>query len=225
MLFHGSFILGGFILHGAKDEGSFEAYTSYLRDAFDGETKVIQLAEAKLGLESLSTVQEDAEVGTLEEYATVLLFECMIRATGELDCFSAHIRLREPSKSEDKADQKEGGHGGVPQCRRGGSTDREERDADAKSRIVGQWAWQSAMVPQRRDFHGVIDPLLEWMESISCERGRGGEEWRGKLQVPGQGKKAEKKKLHKTGINGILIKIAESGELRVNARVLDQGMK
>ncbi|RZS04390.1 hypothetical protein BHM03_00034721 [Ensete ventricosum] len=28
----------------------------------------------------------------------------MIRAAGELDCFSAHIRLREPGKSEDKAD-------------------------------------------------------------------------------------------------------------------------
>ncbi|RWV87233.1 hypothetical protein GW17_00050802 [Ensete ventricosum] len=29
---------------------------------------------------------------------------CMIRAAGELDCFSAHIRLRESDKSEDKAD-------------------------------------------------------------------------------------------------------------------------
>ncbi|RZS27813.1 hypothetical protein BHM03_00061338, partial [Ensete ventricosum] len=27
----------------------------------------------------------------------------MIGAAGELDCFSAHIRLREPGKSEDKA--------------------------------------------------------------------------------------------------------------------------
>ncbi|RWV96538.1 hypothetical protein GW17_00040744 [Ensete ventricosum] len=27
----------------------------------------------------------------------------MVRVTGELDCFSAHIRLREPGKSEDKA--------------------------------------------------------------------------------------------------------------------------
>ncbi|RZR74114.1 hypothetical protein BHM03_00032211 [Ensete ventricosum] len=30
----------------------------------------------------------------------------MIRAVGELDCFSAHIRLREPDKSEDKAECK-----------------------------------------------------------------------------------------------------------------------
>ncbi|RZS18564.1 hypothetical protein BHM03_00050873 [Ensete ventricosum] len=29
---------------------------------------------------------------------------CMIRAAGELDCFSAHIRLRESGKSEDKAE-------------------------------------------------------------------------------------------------------------------------
>ncbi|RWW30449.1 hypothetical protein GW17_00004970 [Ensete ventricosum] len=28
----------------------------------------------------------------------------MIGATGELDCFSAHIRLREPDKSKDKAE-------------------------------------------------------------------------------------------------------------------------
>ncbi|RWV80630.1 hypothetical protein GW17_00058059 [Ensete ventricosum] len=29
---------------------------------------------------------------------------CMIRAAGELDCFSAHICLREPGKSKDKAE-------------------------------------------------------------------------------------------------------------------------
>ncbi|RRT47952.1 hypothetical protein B296_00044604 [Ensete ventricosum] len=28
----------------------------------------------------------------------------MIEAVGELDCFSAHIHLREPDKSEDKAE-------------------------------------------------------------------------------------------------------------------------
>ncbi|RZS01707.1 hypothetical protein BHM03_00031614 [Ensete ventricosum] len=36
---------------------------------------VIQLAEAKLESEDLSTGQEDAEAGTLEEYVIVLLFE------------------------------------------------------------------------------------------------------------------------------------------------------
>ncbi|RWV80127.1 hypothetical protein GW17_00058646, partial [Ensete ventricosum] len=35
-----------------------------------------------------------------------------------------------------------GGIRGVPQCRRGGSTDREERDADARQPIVVPWAWQ-----------------------------------------------------------------------------------
>ncbi|RWW14898.1 hypothetical protein BHE74_00008885 [Ensete ventricosum] len=61
----------------------------------------------------------------------------MIGATRELDYFSAYIRLREPGKSEDKAEQW----------------------------IVGPWAG-SVMVPQRRDFHGVIDPLLSWRESV-----------------------------------------------------------
>ncbi|RRT76852.1 hypothetical protein B296_00024084 [Ensete ventricosum] len=35
-----------------------------------------------------------------------------------------------------------GGLGRVPQCRRGGSIDREERDEDARQRIVVLWAWQ-----------------------------------------------------------------------------------
>ncbi|RRT50381.1 hypothetical protein B296_00020900 [Ensete ventricosum] len=86
----------------------------------------------------------------------------MIGAAGELDCSSAHIRLREPGKSEDKAEtqrcrskwskgarkrrqvqrgsatqvqcigQNGSGLGGVPQYRRGGSTDRKERDAGAR---------------------------------------------------------------------------------------------
>ncbi|RWV84152.1 hypothetical protein GW17_00054160 [Ensete ventricosum] len=52
--------------------------------------QVIQLVEVKLLLEGLSTRQED--------------IKGMIRAAGELDCFGAHIRLREPDKSEDKAE-------------------------------------------------------------------------------------------------------------------------
>ncbi|RWW14843.1 hypothetical protein GW17_00021351 [Ensete ventricosum] len=54
-------LIGQTILHGAKDEGSFEAHAPCLRDAFDGGTKMIQLAEAKLGSEGLSTGQEDAK--------------------------------------------------------------------------------------------------------------------------------------------------------------------
>ncbi|RWV88009.1 hypothetical protein GW17_00049946 [Ensete ventricosum] len=78
---------------------------------------------------------------------------------------------------------------------------------NARQRIVGSWAG-SAIVPQRRDFRGVIDPLLSWRESIGREISRGGGECRGKLQVPRQGGRAETKELHKTGVDGLLIKIA-----------------
>ncbi|RZS24243.1 hypothetical protein BHM03_00057295 [Ensete ventricosum] len=104
------------------------------------------------------------------------------------------------------------------------STDREGRDADVRQWIVGPWAWQYHGT-QRRDFHGVIDPLLSWRESIGHKRGRGGGECRGKLQVPRQGRRAEAKELHKTGVDGLLIKIAENERLWVDAGVLDQGMK
>ncbi|RWV87680.1 hypothetical protein GW17_00050300 [Ensete ventricosum] len=67
----------------------------------------------------------------------------MIGAVGELDYFSAHIRLRELNKSEDKAE----------------STDREGRDADARQRIVGLWAWQH---------HGTIEARLP--SFLSSER-------------------------------------------------------
>ncbi|KAJ8512088.1 hypothetical protein OPV22_002522 [Ensete ventricosum] len=73
------------------------------------------------------------------------------------------------------------------------------------------------MVPQRRDFRGVIDPLLSWRESIGRKRGRGGGECKDKLQVPRHGRRAEAKKLHKTDVEGLLIKIAESEGLRVDA--------
>ncbi|RWV78994.1 hypothetical protein GW17_00059943 [Ensete ventricosum] len=66
------------------------------------------------------------------------------------------------------------------------------------------------MVPQRRDFRGVIDPLLSWRESIGRKRGRGGGECKGKLQVPRQGGRAEAKELHKTDVDGLLIKIVKS---------------
>ncbi|RRT75515.1 hypothetical protein B296_00031163 [Ensete ventricosum] len=116
--------------------------------------------------------------------------------------------LRESGKSEDKAE--------------GESIDREKRDADARQWKVGPWAWQR-MVPQRRDFRGVIDPLLSWRESVGRGRSREGGECKGKLQVPRQGRRAKAKELHKTGVNGLLIKIAENGGLRVDAGVLNQG--
>ncbi|RWW55336.1 hypothetical protein BHE74_00038026 [Ensete ventricosum] len=70
------------------------------------------------------------------------------RAAGELDCFSAHIRLREPEKSEDKTEgaqlpkSKASVKKEVEECHRGGSTNREERNVDARQRILGPWAWQ-----------------------------------------------------------------------------------
>ncbi|RWW49751.1 hypothetical protein BHE74_00044039 [Ensete ventricosum] len=63
---------------------------------------------------------------------------------------------------------------------------------------------------RRRDFRRVIDPLLLWRESIGRKRGRGGGECKDKLQVPRHGRSAEAKKLHKTNVDGLLIKIAES---------------
>ncbi|RZS14821.1 hypothetical protein BHM03_00046558 [Ensete ventricosum] len=73
-------------------------------------------------------------------------------------------------------------------------------------------------------FHGIIDPLLLWRESISRKKGRGGGECRGKLQVPKQGERAETKELRKISVDGLLIKIVESEEVRVDVGVLDQGM-
>ncbi|RWV78375.1 hypothetical protein GW17_00060668 [Ensete ventricosum] len=51
---------------------------------------------------------------------------CMIRAVGELDCFSAHIRLRELGKSEDEAEYKSANSRAIglaaPWYRRGGTS-------------------------------------------------------------------------------------------------------
>ncbi|RRT38339.1 hypothetical protein B296_00037179 [Ensete ventricosum] len=74
---------------------------------------------------------------------------------------------------------------------------------------------------QRQDFRRVIDPLLSWRESVGRKRGRGARECRGNLQVPRQGERVKAKELHKTGVNGLLIKIAESEGLWVDAGVLD----
>ncbi|RWW27829.1 hypothetical protein GW17_00007725 [Ensete ventricosum] len=92
----------------------------------------------------------------------------------------------------------------------------------AKHRLKRRWTRRSAT---RRDFRGVIDPLLSWRESIGRKRGQGGGECKGKLQVPRQGERAEAKELHKTGVDGLLIKIDEIERLWVDARMLDQGTK
>ncbi|RWW68323.1 hypothetical protein BHE74_00024159 [Ensete ventricosum] len=113
MSFHGFFILmGRTYLAWWQRQRELRGICKLPRDAFDGVTKVIQLVKVKLRSGYLSTGQEDAEAGTLEEYAIVLPFKLskisggMIRAVGELDYFSAHIRLREPGKSEDKVEWK-----------------------------------------------------------------------------------------------------------------------
>ncbi|RRT49512.1 hypothetical protein B296_00005652 [Ensete ventricosum] len=68
--------------------------------------------------------------------------------------------------------------------------------------------------------------------SIPCSQGgralviKGAKEvCNGKLQVPRQGERAEAKELHKTSVDGLLIKIAESEGLWVDVGVLDQGTK
>ncbi|RZR86006.1 hypothetical protein BHM03_00013090 [Ensete ventricosum] len=60
---------------------------------------------------------------------------------------------RGSATQEQSVSQKGGGLRGVPQYRRGGSTDREERDVDAKQQIVGPWAWQH---------HGTAEARLLW---------------------------------------------------------------
>ncbi|RRT47412.1 hypothetical protein B296_00002511 [Ensete ventricosum] len=94
-----------------------------------------------------------------------------------------------------------------------------------KRRLARRWTKRSTTVPQRRDFRGVIGPLLSWRESIGRKRGRGGGECKGKLQVPRQGERAGAKELHKIGVDGLIIKIVESEGLWVDAGVLDQGTK
>ncbi|RRT44520.1 hypothetical protein B296_00038651 [Ensete ventricosum] len=61
------------------------------------------------------------------------------------------VGLSYPKKQS--VDYKGGGLGGAPQCRRGGSIDREGRDTDARQRIVGPWAWQR---------HGTVEAGLSW---------------------------------------------------------------
>ncbi|RRT49191.1 hypothetical protein B296_00027346 [Ensete ventricosum] len=62
-------------------------------------------------------------------------------------------------------------------------------------------------------------------ENADRKTGLGGGECRGKLQVPRQDGRVEAKELHKTGADELLIKIAESEGLRIDAGVLDQGTK
>ncbi|RWV91686.1 hypothetical protein GW17_00046004 [Ensete ventricosum] len=87
---------------------------------------------------------------TRESHGGDLIIQRYIGATRQLDCFSAYIRLREPDKSEDKA------------------------DSPSSLLPLAAIAIAVAATPLvRRDFCGVIDPLLSWKESVGRERGRG----------------------------------------------------
>ncbi|RWV80580.1 hypothetical protein GW17_00058124 [Ensete ventricosum] len=94
------------------------------RRSVRGHPKVIQIAEAKLGSGDLSTGQEDTEAGVTQEWVDEGELPSMIEAARELDCFSAHIRLREPGKSEDKAEWSKGARK-RRQVRRGSATQKQ----------------------------------------------------------------------------------------------------
>ncbi|RZS06074.1 hypothetical protein BHM03_00036671 [Ensete ventricosum] len=117
---------------------SFEAHAPYLRDAFDRGTKVTQLVEAKLGSEGLSMGQEDAEAEVLKQ-----VVERGEEATTSLEGLSypkAKRRLeRRWTRRSVIMPQRQ-----IYRVRRKG-----HRCKATDSR---------AMVPQRRDFRGVIDP-------------------------------------------------------------------
>ncbi|RWV98417.1 hypothetical protein GW17_00038737 [Ensete ventricosum] len=71
---------------------------------------------------------------------------CMIGAAGELDCFSAHIRLREPGKSEDKVEKANVvGRGEEATTSPVGLS-----YPKAKRRLERRWTRSSTTVPQRR---------------------------------------------------------------------------
>ncbi|RWW58831.1 hypothetical protein BHE74_00034268, partial [Ensete ventricosum] len=101
-----------------------------------------------------------------------------------------------------------------------GSTDREEGDVGARQWIVEPWAWQHQGTIEM-GFPWSHRSLALWRESIGHKRGGGGGEYIGKLQVPRQGRRAKAKELHKTSVDGRLIKIAKSERLRVDVGVYD----
>ncbi|RZS18676.1 hypothetical protein BHM03_00051002 [Ensete ventricosum] len=65
------------------------------------------------------TIRRRAMDSRSECHSTAEVGLRMIRAVGELDCFSAHIRLREPDKSEDKAEGGTSVESSIP-CSHGG---------------------------------------------------------------------------------------------------------
>ncbi|THU51063.1 hypothetical protein C4D60_Mb06t27080 [Musa balbisiana] len=78
------------------------------------------------------------------------------------------------------------------------------------------------MVPQRRDFREVIDPLLSKGRERLVVKGVKVVE---NAEANSKYQNKAKGELRKTGVNELLIKMAESEGLRVDARVHDQGTK
>ncbi|RRT37445.1 hypothetical protein B296_00015469 [Ensete ventricosum] len=123
----------------------------------------------------------------------------MIGVAGELDYFSAHIRLREPDKSEDKAECKTTDSRAIglatPWYRRGGTSIESSIPCSHRGRVL----------------------VVKGAEDV--------ENTKANSKYQDKGGRADAKELHKTGVDGLLIKIAESEGLWVDARVFDQGTK
>ncbi|RRT34807.1 hypothetical protein B296_00053954 [Ensete ventricosum] len=121
-----------------------------------------------------------------------------------------------------------GGHSGVEVGgRKGRGSDDESSGAQLpKSKVTVRKEVDS------EEHHNIVEADLPIMkEGMHMQgnryhkRDQGGGKCIGKLHVPRQDGRAEAKELHKTDVDGLLIKIAESEKLQVDAGVLDQGMK
>ncbi|RWV83479.1 hypothetical protein GW17_00054901 [Ensete ventricosum] len=188
-----------------------------------------------LGSGYLSTGQEDAEAGTLEEYVIVLSFELYDRSSwrvGLLQC--SHLlkgarQVRGQSQVVGRGEEATTSPVGLSYPK-------------AKRQLERRWTRRSTTLPQRRIYRSrrkgcrckstnsrAMDLAAPWyrrggtsMESsILCSHG-------GRAMVikgAEEGRRAEAKKLHNTDVDGLLIKMAESKGLRVDAGVLDQGTK
>ncbi|RRT71364.1 hypothetical protein B296_00005196 [Ensete ventricosum] len=127
----------------------------------DGSPGGISPSDSKLGLGDLSTGQEDAEAGTLEEYATLLPFEL----SGTRELLGGHNNVEAGDRKGRGIDDKSSG-AQLPKSKASvrKEVDSEEhhstaevdllgRAVDASQRIVGLWAWQH---------HGTTDVGLPW---------------------------------------------------------------
>ncbi|RWV87792.1 hypothetical protein GW17_00050180 [Ensete ventricosum] len=122
----------------------------------------------------------------------------MIGAAGELDYFGAYIRLREPDKSEDKIECK--------------ATDSWVMGLAAPWYRRGGTSVESS-IPCSHGGRALVVKEAEEVENAKAKS---------KYQ---DSKRAKAKELRKTDVDGLLIKIAESEGLRVDAGVLNQETK